>query len=886
MPRPFIPLDVDQFAERLRTFTFTRRITAVHMHHTFSPRQTDYRGEPTIDGMFRFHTQTNGWSDIAQHLSIAPDGTIWTGRDWNRTPASATGFNEGAFMFETIGDFDVGQERLEGAQRRAVIEVIARVQLECGLPIDSLHFHREFTDQKTCPGTGISKAEILAEVRQARERVSGRTRTLAAPHRGAGARSRRVSVHAPPAGDATDRPSPDAMLERSRREYDPERAVDVATNGDDGEVECGPVPTRSAPVLAAHGPRLLRALCVGINAYPGEARLSGCVNDANAWARVFRGLQFEQVDLLVDEDATQDRIRQELQALVRAGSPGDVLVFQYSGHGTTFSDQAGAGDEDDGQDEAIVPVDFSDGRFLLDDELFEIFGSLRDGVALTCFFDCCHSGTISRAVISTMAREIHESRGGDVRARFIDPTPAMIAEYRARRAATRGLRSRAARDVESMKVVTFSACRDDELALESDGHGRFTSIVAPLVQAAFDAGTSNDDFQQGISAAFGAEASQHPALDCASSALNRPVLRMGEAMASLPLPPSLDRVPRPSAATTVSTTAARNGKRMAVCVGIDSYPKPNELAGCVNDAKTWASLLGSRQFGFDVQLCLNEQATRAEIMRRLADMVDSAVPGDVLVFQYAGHGTQLPDVDGDDEEDGQDEALVPVDFAGGRFLIDDDLRDIFSRLRDGVSLTCFMDCCHSGTITRMLGFSGRDGDDDSRKRFMDVPDEIVRRYEDIRRAEARDRSRAFVDRTVLRWVTFSACDAAEVAFETRGSGDFTRTATPILQAGVDGVSNREFQRRVVRAFGDRRRQTPQLDCGLAAEELDLLGGAAPARDEEVDRRFGDDRRREGSATFDVFGRRAGDRRDGDPRIGRIAAELRRNALELDNIGGE
>ena len=109
MPRPFIPLTLEQFAERLRTFQFTRPVSAVHMHHTFRPRKIDYRGLSTIEGMFQFHTQTNGWSDIAQHLSIAPDGTIWTGRNWNQSPASATGFNSGAFMFETIGDFDTGK---------------------------------------------------------------------------------------------------------------------------------------------------------------------------------------------------------------------------------------------------------------------------------------------------------------------------------------------------------------------------------------------------------------------------------------------------------------------------------------------------------------------------------------------------------------------------------------------------------------------------------------------------------------------------------------------------------------------------------------------------------------------------------------------------------
>jgi len=197
MPKPFLKLSIQEFADRLNAFTFTRPITSVHMHHTFIPRQADFRGVSTINAMFEDHINVRKFADIAQHLSIDPNGFVWTGRDWNRTPASATGFNTGVFMFETIGNFDVGHERLEGAQRRAVIDVIALVQLKCGLPVDSLHFHREFTDQKTCPGTGVRKADILLEVKDARARLSGGTRSVAAltPNVESLPLSRRSTVH-------------------------------------------------------------------------------------------------------------------------------------------------------------------------------------------------------------------------------------------------------------------------------------------------------------------------------------------------------------------------------------------------------------------------------------------------------------------------------------------------------------------------------------------------------------------------------------------------------------------------------------------------------------------------------------------------------------------
>ena len=125
MPKPFHRLTLDQFGDLVENFPFERKVESVHMHHTWQPDHAQYKGLQTIESMWRFHTQTQGWSDIAQHVSIAPDGSIWTGRGWNRPPASASGFNgnsaAGPFMFEIIGNFDGGRDRFEGAQKEVVL---------------------------------------------------------------------------------------------------------------------------------------------------------------------------------------------------------------------------------------------------------------------------------------------------------------------------------------------------------------------------------------------------------------------------------------------------------------------------------------------------------------------------------------------------------------------------------------------------------------------------------------------------------------------------------------------------------------------------------------------------------------------------------------------
>lgn len=65
---------------------------------------------------------------------------------------------------------------------------------------------------------------------------------------------------------------------------------------------------------------------------------------------------------------------------------------------------------------------------------------------------------------------------------------------------------------------------------------------------------------------------------------------------------------------------------------------------------------------------------------------------------YSGHGTKVPDLNGD-EDDGYDEALVPLDFDRSGVILDDDLYEIFVKgLPPGVHVVALMDCCHSGTV--------------------------------------------------------------------------------------------------------------------------------------------------------------------------------------------
>lgn len=166
MPPPFQSMTLGEFTRAVGDFEWTRPVFRVDMHHTWHPAHADWKGAESVQGMWNYHTCDRCFEDIAQHVSIAPDGTIWSGRDWNKTPASVgCNMNAGAFMFETVGNFDKGFDRLEGAQREAVVGVIDVVQRHFKLPVQALLFHRDVPQTaKTCPGSSIDKFDILAAV--------------------------------------------------------------------------------------------------------------------------------------------------------------------------------------------------------------------------------------------------------------------------------------------------------------------------------------------------------------------------------------------------------------------------------------------------------------------------------------------------------------------------------------------------------------------------------------------------------------------------------------------------------------------------------------------------------------------------------------------------
>lgn len=144
-----------------------------------------------------------------------------------------------------------------------------------------------------------------------------------------------------------------------------------------------------------------KALLIGINYFGQRGQLRGCINDVKNMSIFLNqnyGYAREDMVILTDDQQnpmsipTKQNMLRAMHWLVKDARPHDSLFFHYSGHGGQTPDLDG--DEEDGYDEVIYPVDFRTHGHIVDDEMHLIMvRSLLPGVRLTAIFDSCHSGT-------------------------------------------------------------------------------------------------------------------------------------------------------------------------------------------------------------------------------------------------------------------------------------------------------------------------------------------------------------------------------------------------------------------------------------------------------------------------------------------------------------
>lgn len=155
-----------------------------------------------------------------------------------------------------------------------------------------------------------------------------------------------------------------------------------------------------------------------------------------------------------------------------------------------------------------------------------------------------------------------------------------------------------------------------------------------------------------------------------------------------------------------TNATAQESVRRALLIGINEYAASDlpDLRGAVNDTVLMRQVLVTR-YGFsprDIKVLTDAQATREAILSSLRELVAAAGPRDVVYIHYSGHGSQVEDFSGDEnEQNGMDETIVPHDGRTGDVadITDDELGEIIGRLETREAVIV-LDSCHSGTGTR------------------------------------------------------------------------------------------------------------------------------------------------------------------------------------------
>ncbi len=212
--------------------------------------------------------------------------------------------------------------------------------------------------------------------------------------------------------------------------------------------------------------------------YKGQfSDLAGCVNDLN----LFKEFTKDKFDIheLTNKQATRNAVIELLEKTIENTESGDYVIFTYSGHGGTVTDEDF--DETDGKDETLVLHD----GMLFDDEIRDFHLRFKKGVRIFWFTDSCHSGSNSRGTTSRSQirnENSRNARSGNKSTQRIITTDILNGIYQNNKNDYNRIKKiprskRNAADNYAASIIHFAACDDSQFAYEENGNGNFSLLT-------------------------------------------------------------------------------------------------------------------------------------------------------------------------------------------------------------------------------------------------------------------------------------------------------------------------------------------------------------------------------------------------------------------------
>ncbi|KAI0046796.1 hypothetical protein FA95DRAFT_1606608 [Auriscalpium vulgare] len=251
--------------------------------------------------------------------------------------------------------------------------------------------------------------------------------------------------------------------------------------------------------------RRKKAVCIGINYVGQEGVLKGAASDARRFAQ-FLCDRFEykkqDIRILTDDwngsSPTFFNIITAMEWLVNDAKTHDSLTFFFAGHGDRVKDNDG--EEVDGWDEAIVPLDWKTAGYIVDDLIHHIMVKpLPPGCRLTAVFDSCHSGSALDLpyIVSVTALRYLPVSPRKPRPQYNPDgtqinTPDLVEEayngylgdvFSTRRREARAEAYRADQKSKRTKAspadcISFSSCADDQQSFDGVRNGEYTGLMS------------------------------------------------------------------------------------------------------------------------------------------------------------------------------------------------------------------------------------------------------------------------------------------------------------------------------------------------------------------------------------------------------------------------
>lgn len=191
----------------------------------------------------------------------------------------------------------------------------------------------------------------------------------------------------------------------------------------------------------------------------------------------------------------------------------------------------------------------------------------------------------------------------------------------------------------------------------------------------------------------------------------------------------------------------------------------------------------------DIETLVNKDATKAGIISAFDALSKRCGKGDVVYIHFSGHGQQITDINGD-EEDGFDEAWIPYDakyaysesYTGENHLIDDEIATWLIAIKGKIGasgkILLVVDACHSGDSDR--------GSEDEEEYIRGASDDFIIPLK---------HSPKKIAKTKENWLTLTACKNVQNNCEVRiKDGEFYGILSYALYSQYVNWKNLDNQR--------------------------------------------------------------------------------------------